>query len=287
MNSRILFAWGFWPIELVVAAVVIFYLLHVWRSKPGGAVARSLCHRDRLWFVLLVLVVPSMVWDYLFLGLRFGPGGHGPGWWFPVINLIVTVFDGVAFGLAACWIASPAKQGVGFNYGMTMLVAGALVLSTSFLFMVTRPFRFTWPLDVRMILGAVAVVAYLVSRVLVARRPRVGPDSAVGSETSPGELASRQHNPASTMLWLTVGLAPIPILLVFVSGNSGRAPDPALALVVVLVCGACNLGGGLGCLGRINNIGVRVVLGLFLGIFFFLLSWVIAAYEACSRSGGI
>jgi hypothetical protein len=282
-----LFAYGFWPVELLVAAAVIFLVLDAGRTKPDGAVARSLRHRDRFWFAALILFVPPVAWRYFWMALFSGHAARGPGVWLPAINLIRMLLNGVEFGLAAGWIASPAKKEDRFNYWMTLLVAGALVIMTSIVVMATRPFRFTWSLELQVILGAAAIVGYLVSRVFAAKKPRGESESMAAIEVNPDEVVPMQPNPASALVWLMVGLAPIPILLMFVSSNSSNAPNQTWAPVVLIVCGLCNLCGGLGCLGRIKNMGVRVVLGIFLGIFFFLLSWLIALFEACSHSGGI
>jgi hypothetical protein len=130
-----------------------------------------------------------------------------------------------------------------------------------------------------MILAAVVVLAFLVSRAFVTRNPEIKQESVTNNEP-----AKTEYNPAFAFLWLFVGLVPIPILLVFVSSNP---PNRSWAPVVLIVCAVCNLCGGLGCLGRIKNVAVRIILGIFLGIFFFLLSWLIAAFEACSHSGGL
>jgi len=94
-----------------------------------------------------------------------------------------------------------------------------------------------------------------------------------------------QSHPIAALIWLVVGLAPIPILLVTVTSNeiypSGFGP------IVLVVCALCNLVGGLGCLGAIKNTAVRIILGIFLAIIFFLLSWIIAIFQACSHHVGM
>ena len=94
----------------------------------------------------------------------------------------------------------------------------------------------------------------------------------------------KEHNPAFIFVWLLIGLAPIPILLAMVSS---RTPQPAWAISIFLFCVACNLCGGIGCLAGIKNTALRIILGFFLAAFFFVLSWIIAIFQACSHSGGI
>jgi hypothetical protein len=96
------------------------------------------------------------------------------------------------------------------------------------------------------------------------------------------ETNGKERNAAFAFLWLLVGLAPIPILLVFASSQPPKT-HPDLAIAVLIVCALCNLCGAFGCLGGIKNVAVRVILGIFL----FLLSWLVALLEMCSHSGGI
>jgi len=94
----------------------------------------------------------------------------------------------------------------------------------------------------------------------------------------------KESNPAFTLFWLLIGLAPIPILLAMVSA---RTSHPKWGEIVFLLCTACNLCGGIGCLAGIKNTALRIILGLFLAAFFFVLSWIVAIFQACSHSGGI
>jgi hypothetical protein len=95
-----------------------------------------------------------------------------------------------------------------------------------------------------------------------------------------------QSDPAFAFLWLLVGLAPILILLVIMTSGGGRPRglDPA---AVFLVCALCNLVGGFGCVRSVKNGALRVIFGLFLAAIFFVLSWVIAIFQACSGHMGM
>jgi hypothetical protein len=85
-------------------------------------------------------------------------------------------------------------------------------------------------------------------------------------------------------IWLLVGLAPIPILLAAVPANGGRPAwswvDP---MALFLFCATCNLVGGIGCLRYLRDPAARIFLGVLLGAFFFLLSWGIVVFQACSH----
>lgn len=80
-------------------------------------------------------------------------------------------------------------------------------------------------------------------------------------------------------LWLLVGLAPILILL-SVLKPGGFRPDP---LILFLVCTACNLLGGFGCVGKTKDPVSRVVFGMLLSFLFFVLCWGIVLLQACSH----
>ncbi|HXC34908.1 MAG TPA: hypothetical protein VNV43_03485 [Candidatus Acidoferrales bacterium] len=89
-------------------------------------------------------------------------------------------------------------------------------------------------------------------------------------------------NPAIAFLWLMVGLAPTVILLAFVS-SSDPPPKWVNPVFVLLFCALCNLAGGIGCVRNIKDGLLRSILGLFLAFCFFVLSIVIALFQACSH----
>ena len=97
----------------------------------------------------------------------------------------------------------------------------------------------------------------------------------MSDETDPKK---KENDAAVTFIWLIVGLAPTLILLAMVS-----AKRPEGFVPVLFICAACNLLGGLGCTRRIKDGIVRVFLGLLLAGFFFILSWVVALFQACSH----
>jgi len=69
MNDRFLFMHGFWLVELLAAAGVVFWVVHSCRTKADGPIARLMRHRDRILFALLLLFVPAIVSHFLFLHL--------------------------------------------------------------------------------------------------------------------------------------------------------------------------------------------------------------------------
>ena len=77
-----------------------------------------------------------------------------------------------------------------------------------------------------------------------------------------------------------VGLVPIPVMLVM-TNLSG--PPGAFFPVGLILCVFCSLAGGIGCLGRMKSAVGRVMLGLLLGVVFFILSCVIALFAACAH----
>ena len=89
-----------------------------------------------------------------------------------------------------------------------------------------------------------------------------------------------KRNPAFAILWLLIGLAPIPILLSLMAFPSPRRSSFGYVFVF---CTFCNLAGGFGCVAGIKDVGARIGLGILLAIFFFLLSWGIVLFQACSH----
>jgi hypothetical protein len=80
-------------------------------------------------------------------------------------------------------------------------------------------------------------------------------------------------------LWVIVGLLPIPILLTLVASNQPRPSFP----IVLILCALCNLFGGIGCLRSMKEPVSRILLGIMLGGVFFVLSWGIVLFQACSH----
>lgn len=279
MYNRFLFTPGFWLIEVVVAAAVVFWAANFWRTKPDGAVARLMRHRDRIWFAILLLFVPTMLvrWliFHLFLGHVLPHVPPGPSIMPLLLSFLLVVFNGAVYGMAGCWFASPTKKMERFSYGTAFMVAVALIILISGLSMAIGSFGVALSESAPEILAAVAILAFLASRPFVRKKPVIPEEITPASEP-----VKKAYDPAFSFIWLIVGLVPIPMLLVFVSANP---PNRSWGPVVLVLCAICNLCGGLGCLGRLKNAGVRIVLGIFLGIFLFLLSWLIAAFQACSH----
>jgi MFS family permease len=196
-----------------------------------------------------------------------------------VFSVFYGALCGAVYGMAGCWFACPARREERFSYWTALTVAAVLMILISGLSMFIPTFRIVPVANVPIILAAVVILAFLISRAFIGKNPK--PPQASAANSGPNE---KEYNPAPAFLWLLVGLAPIPILLAMVSS---RTPRPAWGMSVFFLCVACNLLGGLGCLRGIKNIAVRIILGLFLGAFFFVLSCVVAIFQACSHSGGI
>jgi hypothetical protein len=90
----------------------------------------------------------------------------------------------------------------------------------------------------------------------------------------------KNSSATTTLIWLTVGLAPILVLLIAVSGNG---PSQVLGRVLFIFCVICNLLGGFGCARNVKDGLSRVLLGVFLSVCFFVVSVIVALLEACSH----
>jgi len=107
------------------------------------------------------------------------------------------------------------------------------------------------------------------------------PPKSPSENEVPDDKPQVRPNVGSSIFWLMVGLAPIPICLI-----SFATPNPKWGAIKVLLilCSVCNLLGGIGCLGRIKNVGVRVILGIALAAVFFVLTAIVAVFQACAHS---
>ena len=280
MNNRFVFMYGFRLIELLTAVGIVFSAVYFCRLKPDGSIARFLRHRDRIWFALMLLFVPAIV-SHFFFFYFWGHPMRGPNVMAETVSVILNIFYGVIYGMAGCLFASRAKSEERSNYWSPLTVAVVLIILASGLSMMTNAFRFRPTGNLPIVLAAILILAYFVSRAFAGKDATTSPTGAAVSNPN-----KKEHNPAFAFLWLLVGLAPIPILLVFASSQRPQ-PHPDLAVAVLAICALCNLCGAFGCLGGIKNVAVRVILGIFLGIFLFLLSWLVALLEMCSHSGGI
>jgi hypothetical protein len=269
-----------WLIELLSAVTVVLLAAHSCRTNPEGLIARLLRHPDRIWFALLVLLIPATVSPFYFFNplMRHLAGGRGmvP----PVAVFIYSAFAGECYGLAACWFASPGKREERFSRGMALLVAVALVILISTLTQMFRPFRPAQAMSVPVILDVGVILAWVVARAFAGKdsRPDAARPPVPGTAGGPDK---KTHDRPLAILWLPVGLVPIPVLLVMFSLNS--KPSSWAVVVVLVACVACHLLGGFGCVGGIKNTAVRIILGIFLALFFFLLTAVVVLFQACSH----
>ena len=283
MNNNYLFhTLAFQLVELLAATGIVFWAVRVARMRPDGPVARWLHHRDRIWFALMLLLLPEIVSRVLWFHWMGRPAVRGPngGAEILVAGIFLTLFRGAIYGAAGCLFASPAKKTERFSVWLALAVTVVLIVLEFGISMVLAPFRFPRGNNLTIVLAAaVLLLAYLAWR---ASRN----ENSVLAQAAPGRNRANkgEHNPASAFLWLLVGLAPVPILLAVVSS---RTPQPSLVIPLLIICPLCNLCGGIGCLGGIQNVAVRIILGLFLAVFFLGLSLFIAVFEACSHMGAI
>ena len=270
-------------VEWLTAFGMVIWMVRMDRIAPGSAVSRILRHRDRIWFALLVLWAPAIVAFLLFHCLSREYLGHRSAGVTENIIVICRTFiillRGVACGLAGCWFTSPGKHMGQFKYGLTLAVTAAvkilLFIFSNTITIIGSTQIVGWPF----LLEAVIVAAYFVSRMI--RRK----DAESLQETTPYTNApTTEYNPVPTFLWLLVGLAPIPMFLAVLSP---RSSNPNLALFSFAFCVICSLLAGLGCLQGVKNIAVRIIFGILLGACFFVLSCVVAIFQACSHMGSI
>ena len=85
-----------------------------------------------------------------------------------------------------------------------------------------------------------------------------------------------------TVLWFLVGILPIPVAL-YLSGSNAPHPRWLDFQTLLIFCFACNVIGGIGCLGRIKDQALRLFFGFLLGVLFFLICTVTALFAACSH----
>lgn len=89
----------------------------------------------------------------------------------------------------------------------------------------------------------------------------------------------REQRRQMVFLWLLVGLLPIPFLLVFTSSKASSNIGPVVFGGWIV----CNLIGGLGCVSSIKNVAARIVVGLLVAFFLFVLSLIVVWLQACTR----
>ena len=266
-----------WLIPLLAAAGTILWVNYLYRTKPASGLVRLLLHRDHVWFGVLSLLIPSLVNQFLFSCLFRPPYGG-------LVYLVIitdSLFFGIIYGSAACWFASPGKRPDRFSAWMALAVAIALMVVHWIVFQAwlrafIRPGRNSM---LPMFFEGLLVVCYVIWRGI----RKDAPESVVSQV--PTDENKKEYNSSYAFLWLLVGLVPIPLLLIAVTPNGG--PNRALGSALLIICPICCLCGGIGCLGGIKSIPVRIILGLLLAVFFFGLAAMVALFQACSHMNGI
>jgi len=71
--------------------------------------------------------------------------------------------------------------------------------------------------------------------------------------------------------------------LLFVLSSNGSRPMWINPAYLLIFCATLNLLGGFGCVRGVKDGGLRFIFGIFLSGFFFVLSWGIALFQACSH----
>jgi FtsH-binding integral membrane protein len=92
-------------------------------------------------------------------------------------------------------------------------------------------------------------------------------------DNSPNNPNPKNKSAAITLIWLMVGLAPVPILVLVTSViGVSQGLD---GIFLLFLCVTCNLLGGFGCARNLKNQAARIALGLFLAGCFFVATVII------------
>ena len=272
MNNYLLQAYGFWSFKILAAVGTVIVTVHHCRRNPYGRTAGLLQISGNLWLALLLLLGQFTFSQLLIIPLFRQHGLHPPNVLGETLAILLNVFAGVIYGLAGCLLASPPKGEERFSYGISLTVTIMLALLITGLIMmfsmVKQSATSNWLL-LATAAGFVGLLGWLAIR---------GREAAT-AEPQPNPIAKPPQRSEYTILWLLVGLAPIPIFLISIPLIKNTTTIP---VIIFGICALCSLVGGVGCVGGIKNIGLRVLAGLFLALFFLLLSWTVAAFQACS-----
>ncbi len=274
MNNYLLQAYGFWSFKILAALGTVIVAVRHCRRNPYGRTAGLLQISGNLWLALLLLLGQFAFSQLIIIPLFRLYGLHPPAVLGETLAILLNVFAGVIYGLAGCLLASPPKGEKQFSYGISLTVTIMLALLitglTTMFSMVKQSATSNWLL-LATAAGFVGLLGWLAIR---------GREAAT-AEPQSNPIAKPPQRSEYTILWLLVGLAPIPIFLIGMPLIIHTTTFPA---ILFGVCALCSLVGGVGCAGGIKNIGLRVLTGLFLAGFFLLLSWVVAAFQACSNT---
>jgi hypothetical protein len=100
------------------------------------------------------------------------------------------------------------------------------------------------------------------------------------NQINPNEPKEKSSGP-TPFGWFLIGLIPIPIWLLFVTG-SGDPPSRMAAMTILVITIVCNLVGGIGCMENFSPyIIALVILGIFIAAFLFALTMVVAVFVGC------
>lgn len=274
MNNYLLQAYGFWSFKILAAIGTVIVIIRHCRRNPYGRTAGLLQISGNLWLALLLLLGQFAFSQLIIIPLFRLYGLHPPAVLGETLAILLNVFAGVIYGLAGCLLASPPKGEERFSYGisLTVTILLALLISglTSLFSTVKQTATSNWLLFATAA-GFVGLLGWLAIR---------GREAAT-AEPQPESTTKPAQRSEYTILWLLVGLAPIPIFLISIPLIKNTTTIP---VIIFGICALCSLVGGVGCVGGIKRMGVRVITGLFLAGFFLLLSWVVAAFQACSNT---
>jgi hypothetical protein len=283
MNSYILYTLPYRAIELAAVIGVIFFVAQLCAKQSGAGIMRFIQHPHRLWFAAGIYFLPMIV-GHLYaawMNRFFSHSGNIPNF-HVVASVALSLFYGIAYGLIGCLLAATGKvadrlsQRLAFGIAAGLVVLFTIVQSVFFSFSLARNFYLA---D---ILVTVVFVLILIARATTAPASESSGGGAAAEMAGSPTQDSLRSSPEHAFLWLLVGLAPIPMLLMLLPADGSGSP--AIHPVVLLLgCVACNLSGGIGCLSNLKNVAVRIILGFLLAGFFFLLALAVVLFQACSH----
>ena len=276
MNNYLLQAYGLWSFKILAALGTVIFTVRHCRRNPYSRTAGLLQISGNLWLALLLLLGQFAFSQLIIIPLFRLYGLHPPAVLGETLAILLNVFAGVIYGLSGCLLASPPKGEERFSYGISLTVTIMLTLlitGLTMMFSVVKQSATSDWLLFATVAGFVGLLGWLAIR---------GREAAT-AEPQPESTTKPAQRSEYTILWLLVGLAPIPIFLIGMPLIIHMTTFPA---ILFGICALFSLAGGLGCVGGIQRPGVRVIVGLFLALFFLLLSWTVAAFQACSGFKG-
>jgi len=265
MNKYIFSTLAFPIIELVAAAGIVFWVGRRLKSKRDSGLGRFVLHPRRVWFALVLFLVPMVMERMFFLRMLSRPPGSGGVIHFSIIlSVILDVNYGGMYGVVGCLLAVPENEQKQFNSRLALGIAAAFVLLFSGVSMFGgfyRPFSVDY---IPVILAALAFFTFRASRPFPKKNAGASPDVV-----EPQKLKS----PA---LALVIGFLPSALILAIMPTATGGKVSVDLLMVGCVVGIICCFTSSFMLFRR------RTKLAIFGGVIFLLLNAVISLFFGCA-----